>query len=100
MSAASTTSRVHPSGVNSNSFSAAGAYPMNSRVASNQTNSFGKVTDGFKSINGGQTNKFASNVGVTSNSVLVRHRHNCSRFVVLKLQAVLQMGELRLIITR
>lgn len=68
MSAASTTSRVDTSGVNSNSFSAAGAYPMNSRVASNQTNSFGKVTDGFKS-NGGQTNKFAANVGVTSNSV-------------------------------
>ncbi|PWA91642.1 hypothetical protein CTI12_AA088980 [Artemisia annua] len=67
MSAASTTSRVDPSGVNSNSFSAAGAYPMNSRVASNQTNGFGKVTDGLKS-NGGQTNKFASNVGVTSNS--------------------------------
>ncbi|PWA76830.1 YTH domain-containing protein [Artemisia annua] len=41
---------------------------MNSRVASNQTNGFGKVTDGFKS-NGGQTNKFAANVGVTSNSV-------------------------------
>lgn len=68
MSTASTTSRVDTSGVNSNSFSAAGAYPMNSRVTSSQTNGFGKVTDGFKS-NGGQTNKFAANVGVTSNSV-------------------------------
>nr|GEU61801.1 YTH domain-containing family protein 2-like isoform X1 [Tanacetum cinerariifolium] len=49
-------------------YTSAGAYPMNSRCASNQTNGFGKVTDGFKST-GGQTNKFAANVGVTSNSV-------------------------------
>lgn len=66
---ASTANRVDTSGVNANSSSAAATYTLNPVWgASNYTNSFGKVSDGFK-VNGGPNKSTAVNGSVTSNPV-------------------------------
>ncbi|KVH96417.1 uncharacterized protein LOC112527728 isoform X1 [Cynara cardunculus var. scolymus] len=67
--AASTANRVDASGLNRNSLSAAATFTLNpGRVASNHSNAFGKVSEGFKS-NGGTNKLPTSNSSVTSNSV-------------------------------